>query len=97
MWHSKKCNIPMYDNWKRQIYNQQCELHRIMHLEKNIFKKKQCTTRMRGDLWKHEICKYSSNNFRTCVLIKVVIYKSRGEISMEQNMRSWLIYGCGQC
>ena len=40
MWHSKKCNIPMYDNWKRQIYNQQCELHRIMHLEKNIFKKK---------------------------------------------------------
>ena len=29
----------MYDNWKRQIYNQQCELHRIMHLEKNIFKK----------------------------------------------------------
>ena len=30
----------MYDNWKRQIYNQQCELHRIMHLEKNIFKKK---------------------------------------------------------
>ena len=39
MWNSKKCNIPMYDNWKRQIYNQQCELHRIMHLEKNIFKK----------------------------------------------------------
>ena len=39
MWHSKKCNIPMYDNWKRQIYNQQCELHRIMHLEKKLFKK----------------------------------------------------------
>ena len=71
MWHSKKCNIPMYDNWKRQIYNQQCELHRIMHLEKKInSKKNQCTTRMRGDLWKHDICKYSSNCFRTCVLIK---------------------------